>query len=109
MNIFWAQIIICIQLDFAATCFFVYFEYIQIFIFSLHSMAVHAVIASGSTPPCTQRMHNIRLMITTKTLKYSKSYDQLKIDWGKIHVPHLLNHKSCFIAPPLPITTMVLP
>ena len=44
MNIFWgAQIVICIQLDFAAACVFVYFEYIQIFIFSLHSMAAHAL------------------------------------------------------------------
>ena len=43
--IFWAQIVMCIQLDFAATCVFVYFEYIQIFIFSLHSTAAHALTA----------------------------------------------------------------
>ena len=40
---FWVQIIICIQSNFAAACFFVYFEYIQIFIFNLHSMAAHAL------------------------------------------------------------------
>ena len=40
MNIFLAGIIICIQSDYVAACIF-YFEFIQIFIFSLHSMAVH--------------------------------------------------------------------
>ena len=44
MNIvFWVRIVICIQSDFvAAHVFLVYFEYIQIFISSLHSTAADA-------------------------------------------------------------------
>ena len=49
MNIyFWAQIIVCIQLILCLHTVFVYFEYIQIFIFNLHSMAVHPLKGDGA-------------------------------------------------------------
>ena len=71
MNIFFgAQIVICIQLDFAAACVFVYFEYIQIFIFSLHSMAAHTLRMNFHKPLLS---HTFTFMTSTHRQSFTMS------------------------------------
>ena len=94
-------------------------------VFALPKNSIRVGGSNYDTPPHSLEMDNIRLwhryqskehvkhfqlvLHLPKSHKYSKRYDQLKIEWGKIHVLHLLNHKSCLVAPPSPITTTHLP